>query len=106
MAGLQGNERPDGHRRHHWSRNGASAPVLSMSRRAPFGVAAASLFNAPTGGLLKALATLFPKAQPYTIRDWRRGKRKAPTWARAILRSELEKRRAEIEHALAILDNG
>lgn len=46
------------------------------------------------------------RASPHTIRDWRRGKRKAPAWARALLLEAVEKRIAALEHARALLNTG
>ncbi len=39
------------------------------------------------------------------IQNWRKGRRKAPAWARAIIAAELRKRIAEYEHLAALLEN-
>lgn len=96
-----------GQGRHHAPRKRLRAPHRLKTYPDPFAVAAVALF--PWGadaypGFAKALsAALLGRASPHTIRDWRRGKRKAPAWARALLREAIERRIAELEHARAIL---
>lgn len=55
------------------------------------------------GGAKGMWEALQGRASKHTIRDWRRGKRKAPDWALALLREELDRRMAALEHARALL---
>lgn len=84
----------------------APAHIMDASRTAYNG-ALTTLFPwsvAEYPGILKgAWAMLLGRARPYTIRDWRRGKRKAPAWAIELLSVALKQRRDEIDHALALL---
>ena len=57
-------------------------------------------------GRADGLHSLFGgKAKHYTIRDWRRGRRRMPQWARDILIAELEKKMAALGTAIAELKN-
>ena len=83
------------------------APKAAAVYRNPFGAAGGALFPWALGdypGIAKGLQAPFgPRASKHTIRDWRRGKRRAPQWAREVLAEELRKRIAELQHALALL---
>ena len=90
--------------RHHWTVTKRGAPRFLMPPRSSFTIALQALYPSPAIGLLAGAKALFPRAAAYTIRDWRRGKRKAPAWARALLREAIDKRLAELQHAKALLD--
>lgn len=52
-------------------------------------------------GILRGMFELFGgRAARYTIRDWRRGRRKSPAWAKQMMADALEKRIAEMQAAL------
>lgn len=105
---IDGAPRANGQARHPTLSKRLVAPHRITAYQDPFHVAASALL--PWGsdaypGFAKGLwIVLKGRASPHTIRDWRRGKRKAPAWARALVREALERRLAEIKHGIAILD--
>lgn len=83
------------------------APHYRIAAATPANVAVETLapWNvADYPGRLKiARSVLHNRAKPHSIRDWRRGTRRTPAWALDLLTVALEQRRAEIDHALALL---
>lgn len=60
-----------------------------------------SVFGYP--GPMQGLAELIgSRASWHTLRDWCRGRRRPPQWAWQLLLTALERRRAEIDHAIEI----
>lgn len=83
------------------------APHYRILSAAPANVAVETLapWNVADYPGRKELArkALHYRAKDHSIRDWRRGTRRTPTWALDLLTIALEQRRAEIDHALALL---
>lgn len=96
--GIEGPTRKDGQRSHHWRTGVRPAPIIKMLATTPYNTGLSALF-APTLGILAGAQQITPTAAAATIRDWRRGKRKAPQWALALLLEALERRSSELDHA-------
>lgn len=96
-------------RKHVWAKPPRAAPKLRMAPHTPLQRATALLW--PHGiddypGPRYGLYHLFKgRAAIYTIRDWRRGRRRLPQWARDILIAELEKRAEALTQAARELQN-
>ena len=94
-------------RSHHWKGTKRAAPDYGIASEAPTNAAITRLFPwtvATYPGRLKgALILLQDRAAADSIRDWRRGKRRAPQWARDILIRELARRAAEFHEAIEML---
>jgi hypothetical protein len=43
------------------------------------------------------------RASVHTLKDWCRGRRRVPQWAWQLLASAIERRIAELQHALALI---
>ena len=54
------------------------------------------------GRINGAVAMLQGRVSAPTLKHWLRGNRRAPRWAWALLAIELERRRAELDHALEL----
>ena len=96
--------------RHPLSNSIRRAPSREMAPKTAIQRACACLWpwvNAAVyPGIRRGLYELFQgRAAVYTIRDWRRGKRVMPQWARDILIAELEKKMAALGTAIAELKN-
>lgn len=79
-----------------------------IASQSPYNIALRALFPWGVGeypGILKGAWTLMlGRAAKDTIRDWRRGKRRAPQWAIDLTSAAIRERMASLEHALTILE--
>lgn len=79
-----------------------------IASQSPYNVALRALFPWGVGeypGILRgARALMLGRAAKDTIRDWRRGKRRAPQWAIDLAAAAIRERMASLAHALAILE--
>lgn len=95
-------------RKHVFAKPIRSAPIRQMAPHTPLQRATALLW--PHGiddypGPRYGLYHLFKgRAAIYTIRDWRRGRRRTPQWARDILVAALKKKAAAFEAAARELE--
>jgi hypothetical protein len=99
-------KRADGRGKHLWSARRRTAPRQSNGWQTPIAKVRAALwpwsvFGYPgaTVGLTELTAG---RATWHTVRDWCRGRRRPPQWAWQLLLAALERRRAEIDHAIEI----
>lgn len=99
--------RASGPRKHRGIGRRPPAPEFTIVGRSPLNEAATALWPWPVAtypGILKALSELFQgRARPYTIRDWRRGRRRTPQWALDLMTAELDQRIESLQHARALL---
>ena len=99
-------KRADGRGKHLWQANRKAAPrQIGKGARSNYGQAgesiyAWSIYGYP--GLIEGLRRLNGRASSHAIRDWIRGRRKAPQWAWILLASAIERRIGELQHALAL----
>lgn len=97
----------DGQPRHHRANVRRTVPSKRSLARTPLNQAAqayylwhASYYPGMDQGLFEMFGRRVKKD---TIRKWRAGKRKAPLWARQLLREAIEKRIAELIHGRDLL---
>ena len=83
-------KRARGHGKHLWSARTHPAPRLRVPSTA-FD-RACRLLCALTAIDLETSALLQGRARPETVRDWRRGRRRAPLWAIDIIQETLRSR--------------
>lgn len=99
--------RASGPGKHRGHRRQPPVPLQFSLGRTPAQKAALALFPwhwETYPGLELGLFHLFKgRAKIGTIRKWRNGTRRTPAWANELLTIALEQRRAEIDHALALL---
>jgi len=56
-------------------------------------------------GRIRGLVTLFRgRVTKWAIREWRRGRNPTPQWALDLVLTELHKRRAALDHAIALIE--
>jgi hypothetical protein len=61
-----------------------------------------SVFGYP--GAMRGLTELIgSRASIHTVKDWCRGRRRPPQWAWQLLTAAIERRIAELQHALALI---
>lgn len=94
--------------RHHWTSTKRGAQPLALYET-PTDTALLLIWpwalGAYPGALEGAAQTFRGKAAASTIRDWRRGRRRTPQWARQILIERLEKLASDAQNAVAALKN-
>lgn len=99
-ASLQG---ASGQPRHHWHNSKRYVPQKRMAAQTAYNIACLALLG-KSPALLAAIVNLMDgRATPAAIRQWRRGKRRAPQWALALLATALQKRISELQHALDLI---
>jgi hypothetical protein len=100
-------KRADGRGKHLWQALRRAGKVQTLERRTPYGEALAALFPWPLvryPGIEAGSVQLNEgRASKGAIGNWRTGRRRAPQWAYQLLAAALERRRAEIDHALALI---
>jgi len=91
-----------GRQGHLWWARRRAAPPRKATALSDLGKAVQPLFPwhvVEYPGLLAGLSQLFGgRASTHTIRDWIRGRRKAPKWAWALVALEAEKRATAFLH--------
>lgn len=100
-------KRASGPGKHRGHRRQPPVPLQFSQGRTPAQKGALALFpwhwEAYPGLELGLFALFKGRAKVDTIRKWRNGDRRTPAWAIDLLSVALEQRRAEIDHALALL---
>jgi hypothetical protein len=90
-----------------WARRTPGTHQWTPQRRAPFGRSLDALFpwqQATYPGKLKGfLNVLNGRASRAALKHWLRGTRRTPKWALHLAAVAIEKRIAELQHALAII---
>ena len=85
-----------GRRGHHWRTSKGRPPQYSADYQNPFGAAAKIL---QINSDIRLRIMLGERVSKHTIRDWRRGKDKAPAWAFDVLARESDRLRAIVDQA-------
>ena len=85
-----------GRRGHHWRTSKGRPPQYSADYQNPFGAAAKIL---QINSDIRLRIMLGERVSKHTIRDWRRGKDKAPAWAFDVLARESARLRAIVDQA-------
>ena len=101
-------KRASAHGKHLYLARRRGAPVQSVERRlSAFGRGGEGLFPWSIytyPGLFVGVGRLFEgRAAGETVRDWIRGRRRAPQWALVLLAAAIERRIAELAHVLELV---
>jgi len=96
----------NGRGKHLWHALRRHGKTRTLATPSPFDKGVSALFPWPVVGYpgprQGMQAVLDRRAAVPAVDNWRAGRRRAPRWAWALLAIELERRRAELDHALEL----
>lgn len=97
-------KRADGRGKHLWRTLRRLGKTKKLTCPSPYDKGVSALFPWPVvaypGPRVGMQAVLDRRARMTAVDNWRAGRRRAPQWAWHLLIAALERRRAEIDHAL------